>query len=205
MARKQPNRKRKLKRGIAVLGEGRTEQYYLKHLKDLMGYKYAIRPYLFDNITLTTAENIIDDLLEEDYGLIVFFTDFDTVINQANQKAFNRFRTKYADVGNVLICESMPSIEYWFLLHFLMTTKEFVNADQVLADLRDHLPAFDKNVRFLERRDWVHELCSNDGINTAVAHARRGLSQKEDGDVGVHFPFTRIHMAIEAFEKDRQS
>lgn len=203
MARNQLNRKRKLKKGIAVLGEGRTEQYYLKHLKERMGYKYAIRPYLFDSISLNTAERIIDDLLNEEYGLIVFFTDYDTIVNQSNQVAFNQFQTKYANHRNVLICESMPSIEYWFLLHFVMTTKEYVNADQVMVDLRNHIPEFGKNIRFLEKSDWVQELLNKMRMDTALVNAQKGLMQKDSGNVGSHFPFTKVHLAINAFENDK--
>lgn len=45
---RKATRKRQHVKGIAVLGDGRTEQYYLKHLKELKGYRYVIKPSLIN-------------------------------------------------------------------------------------------------------------------------------------------------------------
>jgi len=65
--------KRLLRTNYTVLGDGQTEQYYLKHLKRLKNYKYAIRPSLFASITFETAEGIIDELLSGDCNQIIYF------------------------------------------------------------------------------------------------------------------------------------
>ncbi len=38
---------RDLRESIYVIGEGETEQYYFKHLKNLKGYNCKVRPRLF--------------------------------------------------------------------------------------------------------------------------------------------------------------
>jgi RloB-like protein len=116
---------RLLRTNYVVLGDGQSEQYYLKHLKKLKNYKYAIRPSLFASITIETAENIIDELLSGGCNQIIYFTDYDTIIAQGKQQQFDTLKNKYANRTEVLICESMPSIEFWFLLHFQKTTREY--------------------------------------------------------------------------------
>ncbi|NPE29034.1 RloB domain-containing protein [Methanococcoides sp. SA1] len=199
--RRQKSRKRLLRKSIAVLGDGRTEQYYLRHLKEIKGFKYAIKPSLFDCINLKEAEEIIDSLIDDEYGLIVFFTDYDTIINQGRLVEFNKLKEKFNNNTGVLICESMPSIEYWFLLHFVKTTKEFTNAEQAFKDLKKHLGSFSKKVKDLEKSDWVKQLCDNDRMGIAVANAIDILKMKSEDEKGDHFPFTRAHIGISKFEE----
>ncbi|MCY1633918.1 RloB domain-containing protein [Marinifilum sp. D737] len=200
MAR-QNIRKRKLRKGIAVLGDGRTEQYYLQHLKQIKGYKYAIKPSLFDCINLKQAEDIIDDLIDNEYGLIIFFTDYDTIINQGRQADFDALRKKYKGSTQVIICESMPSIEYWFLLHFVKTTREFINADQVHRELLKHLGSYSKKIKELGKPEWVKELCDNNRMENAILNATDILQQKLENEGGNHFPFTKAHKGINKFEE----
>ena len=144
MSRQKTPYKRKLKGRIAVLGEGRTEQFYLKHLKGIKGYSYAIRPSLFDSITIEDAGKTIQELLDDEYALVVFFTDYDTVVNQQKQVEFNALKKIFLDNPNVIICESMPSIEFWFLLHFTKSTRNFENAKQVFTSWQRHMKNYDK-------------------------------------------------------------
>jgi hypothetical protein len=192
--------KRKLRDRIAVLGDGRTEQYYLQHLKQIKGYKYAIKPPLFNSVTLRQAGKIIDNLLDDEYALVIFLTDFDTIIAQNRTDEFNAFKKRYEDKGTVLICESMPSIEFWFLLHYIKTTREFPNADKVFKALKKHLTAFDKKESYLEKPDWVSELMADNKLETAINHSKKILEEKLSGNAGDHFPLSKIHLAIEKFE-----
>src|ERR1035437_8851864 len=151
--------RRLLKANYVVLGDEITEQYYLKHLKGLKNYKYAIRPSLFAGLTIETAESIIDDLLTGGCDQIIYFTDYDTIVNQNKVEAFASLKTKYSGYEEVLICETMPSIEYWFLLHYQKTTREFRNADDVCEFLKKHIRDYSKKEDYLKNAKWVENLC----------------------------------------------
>lgn len=202
MARRKRNIR--LRTTFAVLGDGKTEQAYLKHLKAIRGYRYSVYPSLFTNITHDKAEKKIDELLSGGCDLMVYITDYDTVISQAKQKTFRKLVNKYKKVDEVMICESMPSIEFWFLLHYQLTTKELKNADEAAEMLKKHIPDFSKSKDFLENRKWVEDLSGNGQLEKAIANARTVLRQKETDDVGKHFPFTRVHEGIEQFENDKK-
>ncbi|WP_319268428.1 RloB family protein [uncultured Draconibacterium sp.] len=202
MARKKKNIR--LRTSFAVLGDGRTEQAYLKHLKAIRDYRYSVYPSLFDNITHDTAEKKIDELLSGGCDLIVYITDYDTVVSQVKQKTFNDLVKKYEKNDEVLICESMPSIEFWFLLHYQLTTREFKNADEAAELLKKYIPDFSKSKDFLENRKWVEDLSGNGQLEKAITNARNVLRQKETDDVGRHFPFTRVHEGIEKFENEKK-
>ncbi len=136
--------------------------------------------------------------------LIVYITDYDTVVSQVKQKTFNDLVKKYEKNDEVLICESMPSIEFWFLLHYQLTTREFKNADEAAELLKKYIPDFSKSKDFLENRKWVEDLSGNGQLEKAITNARNVLRQKETDDVGRHFPFTRVHEGIEKFENEKK-
>lgn len=199
MARKTGNRSLRTK--FVVLGDGQTEQYYLRHLKEIRGYKYSIRPHFFTSITIDDAELIIDELLSGGCDCIVYLTDYDTIVRQKQIMKFKRIVSKYKKHNEVLICESMPSIEFWFLLHYLKTTRNFQSADEVLMTLKRYIPDFSKDRSFLENIKWVENLCQDDKLTIALARSGEILAEKEQGHVGEYFPYTKIGEGIEWFER----
>jgi len=188
-----------------VLGDGITEQYYLKYLKEIKGYNYSIRPSLFERIELTDARKIIDELLESGSDGIVYITDYDTVVNQNRKREFNSLKARFKDNSNVLICESMPSIEFWFLLHFKASGRIFQNADEVLKALKQHIPDFEKTKRWLGNKLWVKQLCSDDKLETAISRAKSIEKERTKGNFDSHNPFSLVYLGIEEFEKWKNS
>lgn len=193
--------KRNLKPRYAVLGDGITEQWHLYHLKDWKAYKYKISPSLFADVGIEKAEGIIDGLLAEGYDQVTFLTDYDTIVSQGKKEAFEKFVKEYGSKNEVLICETMPAIELWFLLHFTYTTREFPDCAQVERELKRYLPEYEKRKSFLEKKSWFEEMVK--GESEAVERAGRLLQQLEEGDVGAHFPFSKIPQALREFERQQ--
>jgi hypothetical protein len=199
MARKQSNRS--IRKSIFVLGDGQTEQYYFKHLKSLKEYNYKIRPRLFDDLSFEDAEDHIDQLLSGDADLIFYFTDYDTIINQGKKEKFQQFRNKYQANGNVFILESMPSIEFWFLLHFRKTTQRFRNSKDVEKELKKKLRDYSKRKQYLQKPSWVEKLCEGEQLEDAIKRACELLKEKQSITENGYFPYTKIHVGIEKFEE----
>lgn len=197
----RPKRDIKLRFRYAVLGDGRTEQFYLKHLKTLKGYGYTIKPSLFNSITLSQAEEIIDDLLKGGCDKIVFITDYDTIVNQNQKQVFSKFVKKYRKRTEVIICETMPSIEFWFLLHYQYTTRAFQNAKEVEEVLKKHMPEYSKNQEYLKNEQWVQKLCAEGKLDIAISNAEKSVDQMKIDDSGSHHPYSKVHMSIKEFEK----
>lgn len=65
----------------------------------------------------------------------------------------------------------MPSIEFWFLLHYLNTNRYFATSDEVIAVLRRYIPNFSKHQSFLSKDAWVSDLLSDNRLDTALANA----------------------------------
>jgi len=123
--------KRKIRAKYAVLGDGITEQWYLKHLKDYRNYRYSIKPSLFDDITFEKAEDIIDDL-------------------------------------------------------------------------KNHIPNYKKKKSFLQQTEWFKLMVNEEKDRQAIKNATRLSKLRSRGGTQQHFPFTRMHIAITEFEKQKK-
>ena len=165
-------RERKLKNPtITIIGEGATERYYFTHLKRLRGYNYVCKPRNFTEQTFDEMNKQIERVLA-DNGIAVCVFDADVTRTRPVEKAkFEDMKRKYEDNPAVILCDSMPSIEFWFLLHYLNTNRYFATSDDVIDALHRYMPKFSKHQSFLSKEAWVSELLADNRINTAIANA----------------------------------
>lgn len=165
-------RERKLKNPtITIIGEGATERYYFTHLKRLRGYNYVCKPRNFTEQTFDEMRKQIERVLA-DNGIAVCVFDADVTRTRPAEKAkFEYLKRKYADNPAVILCDSMPSIEFWFLLHYLNTNRYFATSDDVINALHRYMPNFSKHQSFLSKEAWVSELLADNRLDTAIINA----------------------------------
>lgn len=156
---------------ITIIGEGATERYYFTHLKRLRGYKYVCKPRNFTEQTFDEMQKQIDRVLA-DNGIAVCVFDADVTRTRPAEKIkYDDMRHKYAKNPSVILCDSMPSIEFWFLLHYLNTNRYFATSDDVITVLRRFIPDFSKHQSFLSKQSWVADLLEGNRLNTALDNA----------------------------------
>lgn len=176
-----------------IIGAGITEQHYFKHLQILMDWKMKIRPRFFGSEDITTIEKRVESVLKEE-GIAVCVFDADvTAWNETFKSKLDKFKKKYEKKQNVIICDSMPSIEYWFLIHYLDTNKHYPTSSSVIKDLIKHIPNFSKNESFLENCSWVKDMVCEGKINLACKRAK--LYENKEGS------YSKIYKAIELLTK----
>lgn len=156
---------------ITIIGEGATERYYFTHLKRLRGYNYVCKPRNFTEQTFDEMHKQIDRVLA-DNGIAVCVFDADVTRTRPVEKIkYDDMRRKYAKNQSVILCDSMPSIEFWFLLHYLNTNRYFATSDDVITVLRRFIPDFSKHQSFLSKETWVSDLLSDNRLDTALDNA----------------------------------
>lgn len=171
MARRVENRKQQ-KRSVTILGEGLTEQYYFTHIRTLFDFHYTIKPYYFSVTSLAEMDRKISEAIADGgFAIAVFDADVSSR-NEVEKKKLESIRKKYAKKKNVILCDSMTSIEYWFLLHFENTNRHFKDAAATEQELKKHTPDYEKKVKFLQNIKWVAELCADEKLETAINRAK---------------------------------
>lgn len=156
-----------------IIGAGITEQWYFTHLKALRGYRVKIRPRFFGTETAAGLDKKIEEVLrDEGIAICVFDADVSTW-NEAERKKLAALQKKYDGNASVLLCDSMPSIEYWFLLHYKHTTRHFGTSKAVIKELRKYLPQYDKTEQFLCNQKWVEEMTGEGRQEQAREYAEK--------------------------------
>jgi len=197
MARRRKERELRRSR-ITVIGEGLTERWYFDHLRTVMGYRYDCKPRFFTHQSYLEMRKLIDWVLQND-GIAVCVCDADiTLTNPEEKKRLEEMKKTYAsEEGKVFICDSMPSIEFWFLLHYLETSKQFQTSDEVAHVLSRYMPTFQKHNTFLEKLQWVKDLCADDKLLLAYNRAE-ALSKNPEAT-----SYSNIYTAIRLFKEQR--
>ena len=171
MARKDRKQKEKRPSMPVVIGAGITEQWYFTHLKKLKELQIQIRPRFFgDEHMHALAKNVEHVLASEGRAIVVFDTDVQAW-DAGEKTRYEAFIKKYGKDERVIICDSLPSIEYWFLLHHLNTNRYFGTSKAVVKELLHYIPMFEKTERFLSTPKWVEDLCADGKIELATARA----------------------------------
>ncbi|MDR3185144.1 MAG: RloB family protein [Prevotellaceae bacterium] len=165
---------RELKSGIYIVGEGITEQYYFTHVKRLFGFHCTLKPRFFDkkNTSIAGMKKKIEELLRDDITVICVFDADVPTRDESEKKKLEQLQNKYRNNKNLLFCDSFPSIEYWFLLHYKNTNRHFNDAKAAEVALKKHINDYEKTTQFLEKEKWVCDLCAEDKLNKAIERAK---------------------------------
>lgn len=171
MARREEQKRQRQQRPT-IIGAGLTERWYFAHMNDLLNLRVKIRPRFFGHENIFALEKRIEQVLRDEGRAIVVFDADVSTWNDEEKKKLTALRKKYARSRNVMLCDSLPSIEYWFLLHYQNTNRHFGTSDAVIEALKKNIPDFDKTDAFLKNVKWVAEMNADGKLETAYARAK---------------------------------
>lgn len=176
-----------------ISGGTNTERYYFTHINDKTDYKFNIRPRYFgdeSNYTEAFPKRINEVLSANNDAKIFCVFDWDTIYgDEAKLKKHEVFMEQIKEDisnGTIVLCPSMPSIEYWFLLHFVNYTKLLKNYREVSAMLGQYmkdcftdsakpLKKLLKKEKYLEDSTWAENLCAEGKLDKAIERAEKNI------------------------------
>ncbi|PLW99119.1 MAG: hypothetical protein C0593_04005 [Marinilabiliales bacterium] len=149
----------KIKNSIYIIGEGITEKYYFQHLKKIKGYRYSIRPRFFSgNTSIFLLEKKVQEMLDVGVMVICVFDADVTDRNNVERQKMESFKKRFQKFNNLIICDTLPSIEFWFLLHYKLTNKKFSSYQELEKEVIKFIPDYMKSEKFLKNESWVVDL-----------------------------------------------
>ena len=184
-----------------ISGGRNTERWYFVHINDITDYKFNIIPkYFGDESNYTEVfPKRIKGILEKNIDAKVYCVfDWDTIFNNDDNlkkhKAFENEIQADIDNGKVILCPSMPSIEYWFLLHFQNYTELIKTNGNAIGILAPYIKAWFssdkklskilKNKKHIKSPHWVEKLCSDGKLELAIQRAENNINTaKENNDL----------------------
>ena len=171
MARKEAI-KPKYQERTTIIGAGITERWYFSHLQTLFDLKIKIRPRFFGNENINTLEKRIGQVLDEGSRAVVVFDAYVSTWNETEKERLVKLRRKYIKNKRVILCDSLPSIEYWFLLHYANVNRYFGTSKAVMEELTKYIKDFDKTESFLKNQKWVLDMCVEGQLHMAFQRAQ---------------------------------
>lgn len=178
-----------------ISGGKNTERWYFAHINDITDYKFNIIPkYFGDESSYTEVfPNRIKSILEKNADAKIFCvfdwdTIFDNETNKEKHRAFEEELQSEIENGTVILCPSMPSIEYWFLLHFENHTNLIKSCGKKLQSLLSShmMPYFTgsdkkllnllKDNNYIKNGEWVKNLCADGKLQLAIQRAEENIN-----------------------------
>ncbi len=143
-------------------------------MKEILGKHIKISRNLFGLEDAFHLEKKIKSVLNRNYVVICVF-DVDTVENNPTNKAkFDRLKKKYSNKRKgVVLCDSLTSLEYWFLIHYEDTNRYFNNCDDVIESLIHYIPNYEKTEKFLKNKKWVVDMVADNRLDDAITRAKQ--------------------------------
>ncbi|MCR5454722.1 MAG: RloB family protein [Bacteroidales bacterium] len=176
-----------------IITEGQTEKWYLTHLKNAgkIYFTFSDPKSVDGGDYLNKIALEIDKYSAMPRKKIICIFDVDRFYNNPTEFGkYSKFMGKYT---NVNIYNNMPSIEYWFLLHYSKKTiTKYYSKTELLSELTKYSPFVSKSEQalkseiFLKPVSWFNELCGKDfkNLNTAIDNAKNnnGITSKRRMD-----------------------
>jgi len=195
MKRKRQQNGRQLKGSFTLFCEGETEQNYFSSLnKDLHNSQnrdkmVTIKPEL-PKTTMHCIE-LINKAIEETKEIkirsideVFVVIDIDKVREDRKESEYQSVKTKAEKLG-IVILESNPCFEYWFLLHFNAIDRCFECFNDLDNELQKHfkknkLAEYTKNNQrtkciYDELKEWKETACDR---AQEIANKKREKSEK---------------------------
>ena len=191
---------------FVISGGKNTERYYFRHISDTTSYKFNVFPEYFgmeSGYTEIFPDRIKKILKDNPDAQIFCVFDWDTIRGhkknlEKHQTFVNQFKTEI-DSGTVVVCPSMPSIEYWFLLHFENYTDLITSCGRKMQTLLSPymMPYFPgskkellnllKSEEYIDKSEWVEKLCADGKLDKAIECAENNIAEaKTNGDLNEH-------------------
>ena len=146
--------------------EGQTEVSYFNSLKSNNNLLFTIDKIINlkgcegGGLFETCAKEIYKRLKNPRPNTIICVFDGDVCCGNNNKSNYNKFLSILSDFKNeikmkeILICESVPSIEFWFLVHYDNNISRFMYTNDAIHELKKHIPNYSKSNSFLDKLDW---------------------------------------------------
>ncbi len=166
----------------AVLVDGETEAWYLQMLRrNEPSLGISIKPELPAKKTLKAQYEKVCDLAEE-YDKVLWIIDLDTVRKETHEAAKGHqnaaqelitLRKRVEGNDKITVIINNPCLEFWFLLHFEYTAKEFAHCQSAENLLKRHIADYDKSKEFFTKQNHDMYLRLKPHLQAALQHSKR--------------------------------
>ena len=163
---------RRVRKSIAIIGEGMTEYRYVDDLRTTERYRFSLVPGIPKHSDIDDIVRLARERVSAGYDYVLCLIDMDVI--EGNRDKMEHYRALKNDNPKIIFVESSPCTEYWFLMHFMPgpSSKEYANYDAVAQELKKHIPNYDKTEAFFNKTHIYRELKEKGDMVRAIGLSR---------------------------------
>lgn len=170
MSMRQVNRR--VRKSIAIIGEGLTEYRYVDNMRTTERYRFSLVPGIPKHSDIDDIVNLAKERVYAGYDYVLCLIDMDVI--EGNHDKMEHYRALKKANPKIIFVESNPCTEYWFLMHYMPgpSSKEYADYDAVAQELKKHIPNYDKTEAFFNKTHIYRELKERGDMSRAIELSR---------------------------------
>lgn len=146
---------------FAIVGDGDCEKWYFQLLKDKEQLTINILPQLLKKASLAKQYEYVKELAKT-YDKVFWIVDYDVIERESKEckkgeekrsVEFVRYYKELSTLKNVEIFVVNTCFEYWLLLHFKYSKKNYKDCDETGKDLKKEFPTYEKTEKFYKKNN----------------------------------------------------
>lgn len=189
-----------MRKSLAIVGEGLTEQAYFDSLRVAMRLPFKIKPSLPTNSDIRHMAETVLRLIDEGYDIVYCLVDMDRIESNAAEKAIYKKVTTDRKYKKIRWICTFPCTEFWFLLHFIAQgeTRRYTTYNELVSELRSHMSGYEKTKKYFKKTDLYKCLTDIGNLPQAVVNAKT-LQALRATDGGIDY--SEIFKVIEMIQE----
>jgi len=188
----------KIKKSVAIIGEGETEWFYFESMRIFHRYTFKVAPDFPSHSDIGHLLKLAGRYLEEGYDYVVCLIDMDRIkSNEVERKKYQKHKKERKYKG-VLFIETDLCTEFWFLLHFMphLSTKVYSSQDELIKTLRKYMPGYEKTKHYFQQISLYDYLKQHGDIQRAMQHAEQ-LCKFNEAHPENEVPYSEMYKIIQ--------
>ncbi|MGB1205762.1 MAG: RloB family protein [Chitinophagales bacterium] len=204
MARK--TKKRSFKGyNIGLVCEGETEWFYFEHFKTAKKLPYKLKPDLPKHSSYISIFAKAKQLVDDEYDKVFCILDLDDIRSQNLTKKYEKAKATLPKNKKIVVIETMPCFEFWFLLHFInYSTKVYEDWVSLAPVLKKYWPAYEKDQNYFRSVNLYKYITINGNEVNAKELAEKLRKAKAESNNDL-FPFTDMDLLLNNLNRLKQS
>ena len=191
---------RKVRRSIAIIGEGLTEYRYVDDMRTTERYRFSLAPGFPKHSDIDDIVRLGRDRVYAGYDSVLCLIDMDVL--DGNHEKMEHYRMLKKDNPEIIFVESSPCTEYWFLMHFMPrpSSKEYADYEAVAQALKRHIPNYEKTESFFNKTHIYRELKEKGDMTRAIELSRE-LEALRAKEPEVYRSYSQMYKLFEVIEE----
>lgn len=191
---------RRVRKSIAIIGEGLTEYRYVDDLRTTERYRFSLVPGIPKHPDVDDIVKLARERDNAGYDYVLCLIDMDVI--EENHEKMDHYKALKQKNADIIFVESNPCTEYWFLMHYMPrpSSKEYANYDAVAQELKKHIANYDKTEEFFNKTHIYRELKEKGDLAKAIELSRE-LEKLREKEPEVYKSYSQMYKLFDIISK----